>query len=78
MPRQRGESLAGVAAGWPLWRRQEGSLVRRAGALLDLFGMADKKDDRAGQLSGGQKRLLAVIHGADLPRRNQHGRRRPG
>ena len=60
-PRQRGESLAGVAAGRPLWRRQEDSLVRQAGSLLELFGMADKKDDKAGQLSGGQKRLLEVM-----------------
>ncbi|HCU96012.1 MAG TPA: hypothetical protein DHU96_26135 [Actinobacteria bacterium] len=60
-PHQRGESLAGVAAGRRLWRRQEEGLVERATALLALFGMADKADQRAGQLSGGQKRMLEVM-----------------
>jgi ABC-type branched-subunit amino acid transport system ATPase component len=60
-PRQRGESLAGVAAGRRLWRREEEELVDRATGLLTLFGMADKADQRAGHLSGGQKRMLEVM-----------------
>jgi ABC-type branched-subunit amino acid transport system ATPase component/ABC-type branched-subunit amino acid transport system permease subunit len=60
-PRQRGESLAGVAAGRRLWRREEEELVERATGLLTLFGMADKADQRAGHLSGGQKRMLEVM-----------------
>jgi len=60
-PRQRGESAAGVLAGRWLWRRQEEELVERATALLTLFGMAGKRDERAGRLSGGQKRLLEVM-----------------
>jgi branched-chain amino acid transport system permease protein len=60
-PRQRGESAGGVAVGRPLWRRQEAQLVERATALLELFGMADKRDERAGTLSGGQKRMLEVL-----------------
>jgi branched-chain amino acid transport system permease protein len=61
VPHQRGESLAGVALGRRLWRRQEAAAVDRASALLDLFGMADKRDDRAATLSGGQKRMLEVM-----------------
>ncbi|MBO0816463.1 MAG: ABC transporter ATP-binding protein [Actinobacteria bacterium] len=60
-PGQRGESLAGIAAGRPLWRKQEASLTVRAGELLDLFGLGDTRNQRAGQLSGGQKRLLEVM-----------------
>jgi ABC-type branched-subunit amino acid transport system ATPase component len=60
-PRQRGESLAGVAAGRRLWRREEEELVERAAGLLTQFGMADKADQRAGHLSGGQKRMLEVM-----------------
>ena len=60
-PRQRGESLAGLAAGRPLWRREEEALTVRASALLDLFGLGAQRDQRAGHLSGGQKRLLEVM-----------------
>jgi branched-chain amino acid transport system ATP-binding protein/branched-chain amino acid transport system permease protein len=60
-PHQRGESLAGIAGGRRLWRRDEDALLARAAALLELFGMADKTDQRAGHLSGGQKRMLEVM-----------------
>jgi ABC-type branched-subunit amino acid transport system ATPase component/ABC-type branched-subunit amino acid transport system permease subunit len=60
-PGQRGESGAGVALGRRWWRGQEDMLVARACELLDVFGMADKRNQRAGQLSGGQKRMLEVM-----------------
>jgi branched-chain amino acid transport system permease protein len=60
-PHQFGESLAGAALGRWLWRRDEAAAVERASALLELFGMAGKRDDRAGTLSGGQKRMLEVM-----------------
>ena len=60
-PRQRGESAAGVAVGRRLWGRDEDALVERARGLLTLFGMAGQADMRAGQLSGGQKRMLEVM-----------------
>jgi len=60
-PGQRGESAAGVAAGRRLWRRDEGELIEEARALLGLFGMAEVADQRAGHLSGGQKRMLEVM-----------------
>jgi len=60
-PRQRGETLAGIAAGRLAWRREEEALTARAVALLDVFGMGDKRNERAGHLSGGQKRLLEVM-----------------
>jgi ABC-type branched-subunit amino acid transport system ATPase component len=60
-PGQRGESAAGVAAGRWLWRRDEDELVEAAHGLLRLFGMAEAADERAGRLSGGQKRMLEVM-----------------
>ena len=60
-PGQRGESAAGVAAGRWLWRRDEDELAEAARRLLRLFGMAEAADQRAGRLSGGQKRLLEVM-----------------
>ena len=60
-PGQRGESAAGVAAGRWLWRRDEDELAEAARGLLRLFGMAETADQRAGRLSGGQKRLLEVM-----------------
>jgi branched-chain amino acid transport system ATP-binding protein/branched-chain amino acid transport system permease protein len=60
-PHQRGESAVGVAAGRWLWRRDEDALIERARGLLTLFGMAGQADERAGRLSGGQKRMLEVM-----------------
>jgi ABC-type branched-subunit amino acid transport system ATPase component len=60
-PGQRGESAAGVVAGRWLWRRDEDELAEAARGLLRLFGMADTADERAGRLSGGQKRMLEVM-----------------
>ena len=60
-PHQRGESAAGVAAGRWLWGGDEDALVERARGLLTLFGMAGQANERAGRLSGGQKRMLEVM-----------------
>jgi len=60
-PGQRGESAAGVAAGRWRWRRDEDELAEAARGLLRLFGMAEAADERAGRLSGGQKRMLEVM-----------------
>lgn len=60
-PRQRAETLIGVAAGRRLWRDQEEALVERASGLLELFGMSHQANERAGRLSGGQKRMLEVL-----------------
>lgn len=60
-PGQRAESLAGLVAGASLWRRDEAMLVERATGLLETFGMLHVQDERAGHLSGGQKRMLEVM-----------------
>jgi neutral amino acid transport system ATP-binding protein len=44
----------------PVWRGQEKEIERRADDLLERFRLADKRDDYAGYLSGGQRKLLEV------------------
>jgi branched-chain amino acid transport system ATP-binding protein len=58
-PRQRGERFA--AALWPpSWSAQEKANRVRALELLDNFGLLAKRDDLAGTLSGGQRKLLEM------------------
>lgn len=52
-----GERL-GLAAIRPLWRTRERRARLRALELLAVFGLADKAQDYAGTLSGGQRKLL--------------------
>jgi neutral amino acid transport system ATP-binding protein len=42
------------------WRAQEREVRERAAALLDEFGLADRRDDFAGTMSGGQRKLLEM------------------
>jgi ABC-type branched-subunit amino acid transport system ATPase component len=59
-----GETLFGaVIRGGRSWRSHELALVNRARELLERFEMADKEDEWAGNLSGGQKRLLEIMRG---------------
>lgn len=59
-----GETLLGaVVLGKHAWRKHERELVDRARELLAQFQMSDKEDEWAGNLSGGQKRLLEIMRG---------------
>ncbi len=60
-PGQRGESFAGIVIGRRRWRSQERELVDTARELLDTFGMTDKADEPARNLSGGQKRAVEIM-----------------
>ena len=44
----------------PLWRKQEEEITRRADELLARFKMDHMRDDHAGTLSGGQRKLLEM------------------
>ncbi|MBF4160670.1 ABC transporter ATP-binding protein [Nocardioides acrostichi] len=44
----------------PLWRGQEGQVSEKALGLLERFKLLEKKDDYAGSLSGGQRKLLEM------------------
>ncbi|MDN5933877.1 MAG: ABC transporter ATP-binding protein [Pseudonocardia sp.] len=56
---QRGERFL-PALLRPLWAAQQADIERRADELLERFLLADKRDDYAGYLSGGQRRLLEM------------------
>ena len=60
-PRQAGESLWGALLGKAHWLPQEQTLVERARELLVRFAMSEKEDEYAGNLSGGQKRLVEIM-----------------
>ena len=60
-PAQRGESAFGILGGKRIWGRQEAELLERAREMLRVFGMEDKADDYARNLSGGQKRAVETM-----------------
>ncbi len=43
-----------------LWRRQEAEITQRADALLERFKLSHMRDEFAGTLSGGQRKLLEM------------------
>jgi neutral amino acid transport system ATP-binding protein len=56
---QRGENLfRALVPG--IWRAQEREIEERADALLERFNMAHMRDEFAGELSGGQRKLLEM------------------
>ncbi|MGH9299727.1 MAG: ABC transporter ATP-binding protein, partial [Acidimicrobiales bacterium] len=59
-PRQRGESIRAIYSPRRAWRKQEAELVEKGRALLDRFELADHEDAYAGELSGGQRRLMEL------------------
>jgi branched-chain amino acid transport system permease protein len=62
-PSQVGESFLGAMLGKRYWQEQERKLVRQARALLARFGMTAKEEEYAGNLSGGQRRMVEIMRG---------------
>ena len=60
-PGQRGEALWQAALGKRYWRAQQRANLQRAREFLARFDMSAKEDEYAGNLSGGQKRLLELM-----------------
>jgi branched-chain amino acid transport system ATP-binding protein/branched-chain amino acid transport system permease protein len=60
-PVQRGESAIGIFGGKRVWGKQESDAVERAREMLQAFGMQDKADEYARNLSGGQKRAVETM-----------------
>ena len=56
----RGESLRGALLGKRYWRDAQAEAVTRGRELLRRFALSDKENEYAGDLSGGQKRLLEI------------------
>jgi branched-chain amino acid transport system permease protein len=59
--RNRGDSFLGAMAGRRYWGADERAAVARASALLERFGLAEYANDYAGDLSGGQRRLVEIM-----------------
>ncbi|MDH4143575.1 MAG: ATP-binding cassette domain-containing protein [Acidimicrobiia bacterium] len=58
-PRQRGERFVSALLSGR-WRAQERDIEARSDALLERFGMSHMRDQMAGTLSGGQRKLLEM------------------
>jgi neutral amino acid transport system ATP-binding protein len=56
---QRGERLFTSILPW-LWKNQEQEITARGDALLERFNLTRVRDDFAGSLSGGQRKLLEM------------------
>jgi branched-chain amino acid transport system permease protein len=61
VPGNRGDSLRGALLGRRYWRGDEDAAVRRATGLLERFGLAEVANSYAGELSGGQRRLVEIM-----------------
>jgi neutral amino acid transport system ATP-binding protein len=56
---QTGEGVLGALLPWR-WRQQEKEIEARAEVILDRFTLGPMRDDLAGTLSGGQRKLLEL------------------
>jgi branched-chain amino acid transport system permease protein len=61
VPRHRGDSMRGALRGPRYWRPDEAAAVARARVLLDRFGLTAHENTYAGDLSGGQRRLVEIM-----------------
>jgi ABC-type branched-subunit amino acid transport system ATPase component len=61
IPGQRGDSVKGALLGPRYWGAEEREAIERARDMLERFGLIDLADRYAGDLSGGQRRLVEIM-----------------
>jgi branched-chain amino acid transport system ATP-binding protein/branched-chain amino acid transport system permease protein len=61
VPGNRGDSLRGATAGKRYWKRDEAAAIARAQVVLRRFGLEGVANSYAGDLSGGQRRLVEIM-----------------
>jgi len=61
IPNQRGETFRGAVLGRRYWGTQERESIERAEDMLERFGLLALADRYAGDLSGGQRRLVEIM-----------------
>jgi ABC-type branched-subunit amino acid transport system ATPase component/ABC-type branched-subunit amino acid transport system permease subunit len=60
-PGNRGDTMRGALAGRRYWKNDEQATVGRATDILRRFGLEDLANSYAGDLSGGQRRLVEIM-----------------
>lgn len=60
-PGQTGDSFLGALRGKRFWKRSEDQAIERAESILDRFGLRQYQNAYAGDLSGGQRRLVEIM-----------------
>jgi branched-chain amino acid transport system permease protein len=60
-PGNRGDSFMGAVAGRRYWRLDEAAAIARAAGILEKFGLESLANEYAGDLSGGQRRLVEIM-----------------
>ena len=61
VPVNRGDSFRGAVLGRRYWRADEAAAIARAERILERFGLEKFANDYAGNLSGGQRRLVEIM-----------------
>ncbi len=61
VPANRGDSFRGAVAGKRYWRSDEAAATARAEGILERFGLEKFANNYAGDLSGGQRRLVEIM-----------------
>ena len=61
VPGHRGDSFRGAVLGRRYWQRDESAAIARAQDLLERFGLGNFANHYAGDLSGGQRRLVEIM-----------------
>jgi ABC-type branched-subunit amino acid transport system ATPase component len=60
-PGNRGDTFRGAVAGRRYWRQDEQAAIAKASAILHRFGLQELANEYAGELSGGQRRLVEIM-----------------
>jgi branched-chain amino acid transport system permease protein len=61
VPRNRGDSFRGALLGKQYWKGDESAAIARAEVILERFGLERFANNYAGDLSGGQRRLVEIM-----------------
>ena len=61
VPGNRGDSFRGALLGKRYWRADEKAAIARAERMLERFGLENFANHYAGDLSGGQRRLVEIM-----------------
>jgi branched-chain amino acid transport system permease protein len=61
VPAQPGDSFVGAVRGRRYWRASEDEAIARAESMLDRFALRQYANHYAGDLSGGQRRLVEIM-----------------